>query len=148
MRDIKVESRGPATLSVVLKLAVEVAAAQGSDGVGAAHCPEYAGLLEARPDDRLASRFDDPRADKQVLAAKLRVAHTLDVSLKIICLDAQIHDNFWIYCIDGPKRDDKFFDPLSSSRWCFFIQAFCLAASLGYNLRAKAALINKGSRYV
>ena len=96
MRDIKVESRGPATLSVVLKLAVEVAAAQGSDGVGAAHCPEHSGLLEARPDDRLASRFDAPRADKQVLAAKLGVAHTLGVSLKIACLDAQLLNDFEI----------------------------------------------------
>jgi len=110
VRDTKVGSRGPASLPVVLKLAVELAAAQGNNRVGAANCPEHAGLLEARADDGFASRLDDAGADKQVLAAKLWVAHTLGVSLKIVRLDAQLLDDFGIGCIDGAKREDKFFD--------------------------------------
>ena len=64
VRDIEVESCGPAILPVVLELAVEMAAAQGNDSVGAANGPEHAGLLEAGADYGLATRFDDARADK------------------------------------------------------------------------------------
>ena len=83
-------------LPVVFKLSVELAAPQGNDSVGAANLPEHAGLLETGADDGLASRFDDARADKQVLAPKLGVKHALGISFEIICLDAQFLDNFWI----------------------------------------------------
>jgi hypothetical protein len=92
----KSESGGPACLPVVLKLSVELAAPQGNDSVGAANRPGHAVLLEAGADDGLASGFDDARADEQVLAAKLGVADALGISFKIICLDAQFLDNFWI----------------------------------------------------
>ena len=50
MGDIEVKSCSTARLPEVLKLAVELAAAEGNDSVGAANCPEHAGLLEAGAD--------------------------------------------------------------------------------------------------
>jgi hypothetical protein len=64
VRDTEVESGGPASLPIVLELAVEVAAAEGNDSVGPADCPEHSGLLEAGTDDGLAAGFDDAGADK------------------------------------------------------------------------------------
>jgi hypothetical protein len=94
--DIKMWSSSTPVLPIVLELAIEMGATEVDDSVGAANGPEHAGLLEAGADDGLASGFDDARADKQVLAAKLGVAHALGISFKIICLDAQFLDNFWI----------------------------------------------------
>jgi hypothetical protein len=66
-----------------------MATAKGHDGVCSTDDPEHAGLLEAGADDGLASGFDDARANKQVLATKLRVAHTRG-TLKVNCLDANL----------------------------------------------------------
>jgi len=104
----EVESCGPASLPVILELAVEMAAPQGNDSVGPPNCPELAGLLEAGTDHGFASRFDDARADKQVLATKLGVAHALGISLKATGLDANFLDNFRMGCMDGAMRKDQF----------------------------------------
>jgi hypothetical protein len=73
-----------------------MAAAEGDDSVGPADSPEHAGLFEAQTDYGFASGFDDTRADKEVLAAKLGVAHSLGISFKVICFDAKLFDDFWI----------------------------------------------------
>jgi hypothetical protein len=81
-RLVKMSQAARRATQLVLELSVELAAPQGNDSVGAANRPEHAGLLEARTDDGLASGFDDARADKQMLAAKLGVAYALGISLK------------------------------------------------------------------
>ena len=96
MRDTEVGSGSAASLPIVLELAIEMAAAEGDDSVDPADSPEHAGLLEPGTYYGLASGFDDTRADKQVLAAKLGVAHALGVSLKVICLDTKLFDDFGI----------------------------------------------------
>ena len=73
----------PACLPVVLKLSVELAAPQDNEGVSAANCPEDVGPFEPRADYGFASGFDDAGADKQVPAAKLRVAHAFGISLQV-----------------------------------------------------------------
>jgi hypothetical protein len=50
---------------------VEMTTPESEDCIGAAHRPEHAGLFEAVSDYRLAAGFDNTRADKQVLFAKL-----------------------------------------------------------------------------
>ena len=52
-------------LPVVFKAVIELAAAQGDDGVGVANGPEHAELFEAGTDHGLASGFDDARADNK-----------------------------------------------------------------------------------
>lgn len=52
---------------------------QGDDGVGAADGPEHTGFFEAGTDDRLTAGFDYTRANEQMLASKLGVAHTLGI---------------------------------------------------------------------
>jgi hypothetical protein len=61
-----------------------MAAAEGNENVCPADSPEHAELLEPGTDYGLASGFDDTGADKQVLAAKLGVAHALGISLQVI----------------------------------------------------------------
>lgn len=39
------ESSGTPVFPIILKLSVEMAAAEGNDSVGSAHSPEHAGLL-------------------------------------------------------------------------------------------------------
>ena len=73
-----------------------MATAEGDDSVGSSDCPEHAGLFEAGTDYGFASGFDDAGADKQVLAAELGVAHALGISLKVVCLDANLLDDFRI----------------------------------------------------
>jgi hypothetical protein len=51
-----------------------VSAAQRQDGVGAAHSPEHAGLLETRADDGFAAGLDNAGANEPMLATELRVA--------------------------------------------------------------------------
>ena len=94
--DIEVESSGTPVLPIILKLSVEMTAAEGNDSVGPADGPEHAGLLEPGTDYGLASGFDDAGADKQVLAAKLGVAHAFGFSLKVCGFDAQLLDDFGI----------------------------------------------------
>ena len=52
-----------------------MAAAESQDGVGAADGPEHAGLFEALADHGFASSFDYAKSDKQMLVAKLGIAH-------------------------------------------------------------------------
>ncbi len=73
-----------------------MAAAEGNDGVCAADGPEHAGRLESGTDYGFASGFDDGGADKQVLAAKLGVAHALGIALKIGGLKAKLLDDFGV----------------------------------------------------
>ena len=74
---------------------------EGNDSVGHADSPEHAGLFEARTDYGFRSGFNDTRADKQVPAAKLRVANALGISLKLICFDAKLFDDFWMVRVIG-----------------------------------------------
>jgi len=53
-------------------------------------------LFQAGTDDSLASGFDDTRADEQVLTAELRVPHTFGISLKVVCLSADLIRNIGI----------------------------------------------------
>ncbi len=63
---------------------------QGDDRVGTTEGPEHTGLFEAGTDDGSATGFDHAGADKQVLAAKLGVAHARGVALKVIRLNANL----------------------------------------------------------
>jgi hypothetical protein len=83
-----------------------MAAAEGNDSVDAADSPGYAGLLEPGADYGLAAGLDDARAGKLLLAAKPGVAHALGVSLKIVCLHAQLFCDLWIGCCNGAKREN------------------------------------------
>ena len=92
--DIEVEVKPPAppdaVPKIVLKAAIEMRAAQSQDGIGSPNGPEHPRLFETCADHRLAACFDDARADKQVLAAKLGIAHTLCISLEVVCLGANL----------------------------------------------------------
>jgi hypothetical protein len=94
--DIEVKLCSPACLPVVLKLAVQLAAPQGNDGVGAANCSEHAEPFEPGADYGFASGFDDAGADKQVLAAKLRVAHAFGISLQVGGFDVDLLDEIGV----------------------------------------------------
>jgi hypothetical protein len=78
---MEMESSGTPALPIILKLSVEMAAAEGNDSVGPADSPEHAGLLEPGTDYGLAPGFDDAGSDKQVLAAEFVIAHTFGISL-------------------------------------------------------------------
>jgi hypothetical protein len=133
--DIEVESGGPAILPIVLEVAIEVATAEGNDSVGPTNCPEHARLLEAGTDYGFASRFDDARADKQVLAAKLGVAHAFGISLKVACLDANLLDYLRIDYIDGAQREDQLFDfSLVQQPLMFLHPSFLLHGVVGVQL--------------
>ena len=80
--DIKVKVRRSACFPIVLEAVVEVPAAQGDDGVGAVDGSEHAGLFEAGADYGFAAGFNPTRADEQMLAAELWVAHTLGIGSK------------------------------------------------------------------
>jgi hypothetical protein len=73
-----------------------VTTSQRNDRVGTTSRPEHAGLFQAGTDDSLASGFDDTRADEQVLTAELRVPHTFGISLKVVCLSADLIRNIGI----------------------------------------------------
>src|SRR5207302_314146 len=99
-----------AFLPIVLKTAIEMRAAQCQDRVGSPDGPEHSRLFEARADDGLASSFDHPRANKQVLAAKLGITHPLGISLEVISLGANLLGQWGITGGDGPQRTHQFFD--------------------------------------
>src|SRR5947208_12565199 len=63
--------------------------AECQDGVTSADGPYHARLFDTRADYCLASSFDHTRANKQMLAAKLGIAHTLCISFEVICLGAK-----------------------------------------------------------
>ena len=75
-------------------------ASQGDDRIRTADGPEHAGLFQAGTDNSLATGLDHTRADKQMLTAELRVAHTLGISFKVISLIANLFDNFGIVRFD------------------------------------------------
>jgi len=61
-------------------------------------------------DHSLAPGFDHPRADKQVLAAKLGKAHALGISLEVAGLGANLLGHLGIGGNDGTKRNHQLFD--------------------------------------
>src|SRR5437899_687429 len=83
VRDIKVRrnggSDGSSLLPVILKPAIEPAAAQGGDGVGAAHRPEHARSFQAGSDHGLAASFHHARANEESFGAKPRIVHPAGV---------------------------------------------------------------------
>jgi hypothetical protein len=71
---------------------------------------KHSRLFETRAYHCLASGFDYTRANKQVLAAKLGIAHTLGISFEVLCLGAHLFGRFGIGGVDGPQHAHKFFD--------------------------------------
>ena len=109
VRDVEVQ--------IIFEAAIEVAASQSQDGVGAAHSPEHARLLAAGTDDGFAACFDDAGADEQMLRAEFRVAHALGVFLKVVGLDADLFGQLGIGRIDGTERGHQTFNlPLIQQR--------------------------------
>jgi hypothetical protein len=53
-------------------------------------------LFEAGADHVFAAGLDDARADEQVLAAKLWIAHALGISLKVVGLGANLLQKFGV----------------------------------------------------
>src|ERR1700674_5983500 len=84
--------------------------AECQDGVSSPDGPEHARLFETRADYCLASSFDHTRANKQMLAAKLGIAHTLCISFEVICLGANLLGHLRIGGFDGPQRANHVFD--------------------------------------
>ena len=73
-----------------------MAATEGDDRVCAGDGPEHAGLFEAGTDHGFATGFDDAGADEQVLAAKLRIAHALGISLEVVGLGTNLLGEFGV----------------------------------------------------
>src|SRR5690242_17879323 len=71
----KWKSSRPSALPVIFKAAVEMTAAQTKNCVGSPYSPEHSRSLEAGADHSLAAGFDHTRPNKQMLAAKFRIAH-------------------------------------------------------------------------
>jgi hypothetical protein len=69
-------------------------------------------------------------------AAKLGVAHVFGISLKVICFDARLFDDFWIGRVNGAKREDQFFDfPLVQQALLMFLHpSFLLHCIIGMQL--------------
>ena len=108
--DTEVGSRGAAALPIIFKAAIEVAATESDDGVGPANGPEHARLFKSRTDDGLATGLNDTRADKEVLRAKLGVAHALGVSFEVIRFAANLFAHLGIGGMDRAKRRQQLFD--------------------------------------
>jgi hypothetical protein len=72
--------------------------------------PKHSRLFETRADHLLACGFDYTRANKQVLAAKLGIAHTLRISFEVVCLGANLLGHLGIGGVDGPQHAHQFFD--------------------------------------
>src|SRR5258708_12028633 len=94
VRDIKVNSGGATGLPVVFGAAIEMAAAEGDDGVGTADGPEHAGLFEAAANDGLTPGFDNAGTDEKVLTAELGITHAAGVFLKVIGLLKEFFGDF------------------------------------------------------
>ena len=71
-------------LPEVLESTAELHAAQRNDGVGAGDGPMHAGALEARADGQLAACLDDTGGGAKPLGAKLVVAHSGSIVLKVV----------------------------------------------------------------
>jgi hypothetical protein len=67
-------------------------------------------LFETRADHRLASSFNHTGANKQVLAAKVGITHTLCIPREVIGLGANLLVHGGIAGVDGPQRAHQFFD--------------------------------------
>src|ERR1700685_2138493 len=93
-----------ALLPIVLEASIEMGAAQRQNGVGSPDGPEHPRLFETRADHCLASSFNDTRANKQVLAAKFGITHTLCISREVIGLDADLLVHGGTICVDGLPR--------------------------------------------
>src|SRR6266852_9440830 len=89
------KSRSP-RLPVVFKASVELAAAQGDDGVGSAYCPKHAGLFGTGTNDGFATRFNDARANEEVLLAELGITHPCSVPSKVVGFDADCLPQLWV----------------------------------------------------
>jgi hypothetical protein len=90
--DIEVESSGTPVLPIILKLSVEMTAAEGNDCVGPSDCPEHPGLLEAGADYGFRSSFDDAGADN-ILKTKKRAAARPPLSRPAILLRPALAPN-------------------------------------------------------
>ena len=64
--------------------AIELTAAKSNDGIGPAYRPEHARLLQAATDDRFTTRLNHSGTDEEMLATKLRIAHTFGIALKVL----------------------------------------------------------------
>ena len=73
-----------------------IEAAQGDDGIGAAHGPFHAGLFEAVSDDGVASGLDDAGAYEQALLTIFVVAHPFHVVLKVAGLFFDVFGGFTV----------------------------------------------------
>src|SRR5579864_7165615 len=86
----------PASLPVVFKAGVEVAAPKGHDRVSSPHGPEHSGPFESRSDHSFAAGLDDARTNKQVLESERWVAHALSIPFEIVGLRAKLLSYFGI----------------------------------------------------
>src|SRR6266481_3198536 len=91
----------PSALPVIFKAAVEMTAAQSENRVGSPYSPEHTRSFEAGADHSLAARFDHTRANKQMLAPKLGISHTLRIPRKVVRFRAYLLGNVGIVSIDG-----------------------------------------------
>src|SRR6202047_5606520 len=125
-----------ALLPIVLKASIEMGAAQRQDGVGSPDGPEHSRLFETRTDHRLASSFNDTRANKQVLAAKFGITHALCIPREVIGLGANLLVQGGIAGVDGPQRAHQFFYfPLVQQALLVHLQpSFLLGFLLGIEL--------------
>ena len=87
-----------------------MAASEGDDGVGTPNRPEHAGLFEPGADHGFTAGLDYTRADKEVLASKLGIAHARHVPVKVVSLDANLFDHFGIGGNDGTKGTHQLLD--------------------------------------
>ena len=83
---------------------------ESEDGVGTADGPEHAGLFEAGADDGFAASLHDPRADEQVLAAELGVAHARGVGLKVVGFGVNLFSQAGIEGSQLAQRENQFLD--------------------------------------
>ena len=103
-------SHGAPIGPVVFEVAVEFAAAQGDDGIGASNRPKHARLLEAAPDYGFAACFDYAGTDEEMLGAKRGVTHSLGVLFKVSGLLTNLFGQFWRGRVDQAKITNQLFD--------------------------------------
>jgi len=79
-------------------------AAQTENCVGSPYRPEHSRSLEAGADHGLAAGFDHTRPNKQMLAAKLRVAHALCIPGKVVRFGAYLLSDFGMIALGTPAE--------------------------------------------
>ena len=67
---------------------------QSDDGIGPTDCPEHPGLFQTGANYGLAARFDNARADEELLLAEFGVTHARGVSLEVIGFDGAVKTTF------------------------------------------------------